>query len=415
MKNFFGHKKLRGVAILTVMVSLALLMAIVTELSTREMLRYKLAINERDALQAEALALSGANFAQLILMVQEPLQIYMTNFAKLGVALPAYTVWELMPIDSELLKGITEGSVLPDFDFLSGKSKSDQPALVSENKAKDVPLFGPYQAPEGGYGAFRGTFTTLINDEESKISLRKWPKLPFPRRKLIADQLFRVLSKKENEYLFDGSTGATKQRYTPSQIVGNIYDYISEEDRAVDVSAPKESWGRDGIGDKRSAYIDTPDILPKKAAMDSIAELRLIPGVTDAIYQELVNVVSIYGESDTINILSANNDVLSSLFYLCAKNKETAFARPEFETELVQEWHRKKSEGDFSVSVDGLMTHLTDSGVEVDKEECTKLIGTQSKTFTVRSTATVGMVTKTLLMRLRSAGGITTLYQFQYL
>ncbi len=109
----------RGVAILMVLVSLALMMAVVTELSSKELVRYKLAVNERDALQADALAESGANFAQVILTVQEPLQAYMANFAKLGVQLPAYTIWKLFPIDSDLLKGITDGSLLPDLDFLS--------------------------------------------------------------------------------------------------------------------------------------------------------------------------------------------------------------------------------------------------------------------------------------------------------
>src|SRR5437762_2975429 len=110
MPRPFTRKKLRGVAILIVLISIALMMSIVTDLSTRETVYYKLALNERDALQAEALAQSGANFAQLILVVQEPLQNYLTNFAKLGIKMPAYTVWELMPIDSNLLKGIIEGS-----------------------------------------------------------------------------------------------------------------------------------------------------------------------------------------------------------------------------------------------------------------------------------------------------------------
>ena len=82
MPKPINRKKVRGVAILTVLVSIALMMAIVTDLSTRETVYYKLALNERDALQAEALAQSGANFAQLVLIVQEPLQSYLTNFAK---------------------------------------------------------------------------------------------------------------------------------------------------------------------------------------------------------------------------------------------------------------------------------------------------------------------------------------------
>ncbi len=409
-------KQARGVAILTVMVSLALMMAVVVEVSTKEIVRYKLALNERDALQAEALAMSGVNFAQIILTVQEPLQKYLTKFAETGVQMPAYTVWDIMIIDSDLLKDVTSGSYVPDLNFSDDKKKEEEDKAEKKKeegeKPKDVPLFGPYQAPEGGYGGFRGRFSTIVEDEERKISIRKWPKISsLPKRKMIAEQINHILSKQEYQSLFDGSMG--NEQITPAQIVGRIYDYISEMDQSIDVTAPKESFGRDGVGDKRSLYQTGK---PKSAPMDSIAELRLIPGMTDGIYQVLSRVISIYGESDTINILSASDEVLGSVFYMCAKNRETSlFSRPGFEDELMSEWNRRKGEGLVQLSFEGMSKYLEEKGVEVDKEECSKLMGTESKTFTVKSTATVGSVTKTLLMRIRSAGGITTLYQFQYL
>lgn len=422
-------RSMRGVAILTVMVSLALMAAVVTELMTRETVRYKLALNERDALQAEALAQSGANFAQLILTVQEPLQKYMATFAKSGMQLPAYTVWDLMPIDSDLLKGITDGSFMPDFGFLtpgkdgaeksgtifgSKESENEKKTLVSDNKAKDVPLFGPYEAPQGGYGAFTGRFSTEIKDEESKISIRKWPKHPSKKQKAIADQIFRVLSKKENEFLFDSRMG-NHTGVGPAQLIGNIYDYISDDERAVDIGATEQRWGLDKIGDKRSQYVDSP-IIPKRAPMDTIAELRLVPGMTDAIYQVLTKILSIHAEGETINILSATDDVLATVFYICAKSPETSpFMRPGFEAEVLADWNRKKNEGEQQISADGIIAHLELHGVDVDKEECKKEVGTASKVFTVKSTATVGTVTKTLLLRVRFAGGIRALYQFQYL
>lgn len=411
-------KKSRGVAILTVLISLALMMAVVTELSTKELVYYKLAINERDALMAEALAQSGAGFAQLILVVQEPLQSYLGNLAQMGIELPAYTVWELFPIDSDLLKGITDGSFIPDFGLNKDSKKQDddkKKALISENKAKNVPLQGPYQAPEGGYGGFRGRFSTEIEDEERKISLRKWSDQEPAKQKAIADQILSVLSKPEHAILFDGSLG-NKNNITPQRLVGNIYDYISREDRSVDMNASKERFGRDLIGDKRANYADMAGIMPKKAPMDTLAELRLVPGMTDAIYQVLSKVLTIYGESEKINILSASDEVVSSLFYMCAKNRDSSqLTRPEFAAEILQEWTRKKKAGELKLTADGLISHLEGSGVAVDKEECQKSIGVESKTFTVKSTATVGSVTKTLLVRLRSASGLTTLYQYQYL
>lgn len=414
MKKILNSRSSPGIAILTVLVFLALMLALVTELSNKEIVRYKLAINERDALQAEALAQSGANFSKLILSVQEPLQASLANLAQLGIQLPAFTVWELMPIDSDLLKGITSGEFIPDFG-LSGKKTESKPAPKHEIASKDVPLVGPYEAPEGGYGAFKGRFSSEIEDEEKKISLRRWSKIEHPRRKMIADQIYRILSKPENAILFDGTLG-NNRNIGPSQLIGNIYDYISDDDLAVDVSAPAKDWGRNLSGDKKSIYADSPGLGPKRAPLDTPAELRLIPGMTDAIYQVLSKHITIYGESDKINILSASDDILGTVFYLCSKNKENGpLQRPGFEETLLTEWHRKKDDGKLEISSAGIIAHLEENGVEVDKEECEKNIGTESKTFTVKSTATVGNVTKTILMRLRSAGGITTIYQYQYL
>lgn len=430
--RFKNKRYSRGVAILTVLVSLALMIAIVTELSSKEVTRYKLAINERDALQAEALAQSGANFAKLILTVQEPLQTYMANFAKMGIQLPSFAVWQLMPLDSDLLKGITDGSFMPDFGF-DGKKKDNEKgnrtsektkekdakyaaqAKKDETESKDKPLFGPYEAPEGGYGGFRGRFFSDISDEEQYFSIRGWQKLDNPSRKAVADVMFRILSKPENSVLFDGSLGRNNT-INPSQLIGNIYDYLADEDLAVDVSAPAKDWGRILAGDKKSIYADSPGLGPKRAPLDSPEELRFVPGMSDAIYRVLSKHITIYGESGKVNILTAKDEVLANVFYLCAKNRETSpFQRAGFDEQVLADWNRKRNEGVLDISLDGIMAHLAEHNVEVDKEECTKRVGTESKTFTVRSTATVGNVTKTVLMRLRSAGGITTIYQYQYL
>ncbi len=232
---------------------------------------------------------------------------------------------------------------------------------------------------------------------------------------MIAEQIFHIISKREYEPIFERGAGKQKN-IRPSQLIGNIYDYISDDERAVDVSAPKESFGRDFIGDKRSQYFDSPGIVPKRAPMDSIAELRLVPGVNDGLYQLLQKTLTIYGESESINILSASDEVLGSAFYLCAKNKDSgSFQRQGFETELIADWNRKKDEGKLELSAEGVIKFLEENAVEVDKQECSKAVGTESKTFTVKSTATVGRVSRTILLRLRSASGIITLYQFQYL
>jgi hypothetical protein len=417
MKNVKAKIARRGVAILSVMVSLALLMAIVTEMGSKEIIRYKLAINDRDALQAEALAESGANFAQLLLMVQEPLQGYLNNFVQMGIDLPAYTVADLFPINSDLLKGIFTQGFVPDFTTDANKKAADADKKIEKkpSEQKEQLIFGDYVAPENGYGGFQGSFFTEIEDEEKKISIKDWPKIDFPKRKLLADQIYRLLTKPENIKIFEEKE-LFRARVTPEQIIGNIYDYLSEGDLAVDVTASAADWGRLTSGDKKSRYIDSPGILPKKAPMDSISELRLIPGINDTLYQLLAKNLTVYGESGKINILSASDDMLGLVFYMCTKNRESsAWQRAGFEEFIISEWRRKKGEGTAKLTMDGIIAHLEENQLEADKESCEKNVGNESKTFTVKSTGMVGNVTRSLIMRMRSAGGTITVYQYQYL
>ena len=100
-----------GVALLSVMMGLALMSAVVTEMSYNEMVRYKLAIYERDSVKAESLAHSGLNIARLLLAAQGAIQPMLTQLAAAQVPLPAHTLWQLIPLESDLLKGMTSGAL----------------------------------------------------------------------------------------------------------------------------------------------------------------------------------------------------------------------------------------------------------------------------------------------------------------
>ena len=76
---------------------------------------------------------------------------------------------------------------------------------------------------------------------------------------------------------------------------------------------------------------------------------------------------------------------------------------------------KEKNEGKLPISTESILAHLVENGLEGDKEACEAMAGTESKTFTIKSTATVGGVTKTLVMRVRSAGGISTIFQYQFI
>lgn len=401
------HKKYHGVAMIIVIVSLALMVSIVTEVSSEQYVRYKLALAEVKAVQAEALAQSGVNFATIILLFNDTFEYYLSNAAKMGIELPAYTVWELMPIDSSLLKGIFAGSYFPSF---SGQDSNKESNDKVDHHNQENKFFGPYVAPSGGFGGFLGDFSVEISDEESKISIRKWSSFPPAQQKMIADQIYYILAKPENNILFDGSI--SDNIIGVGRLIGNIYDYISKEDRAIDIKASKERFGLEFAGDKRNQYVNMPLIAPKKAPMDSLTELRLVPGMNDAIFKELADHITIYGEGGKINIISAKDSVMEALFYSCAKDT-SLFNQPNFAKELAQKWMSKKKSG--QISFEALVGMLEESGVSVDKENCEKAVGLNSKSFAIVSEGRIGLVTKTIYVQLRVVSGLVTLYQYQSL
>jgi type II secretory pathway component PulK len=82
----------RGVALLMVMMGIAIMTAVVSDLNYNETVRYQMCVHTRDSVKAEALAAGGLNWGRLFLVIQGKIQNFITNFAGMGVPLPAYTV-----------------------------------------------------------------------------------------------------------------------------------------------------------------------------------------------------------------------------------------------------------------------------------------------------------------------------------
>ena len=163
--------------------------AIVTDMGANEMIRYKLASNDRDAMKAEALAESSTNLARLLLAMQDAVQPLITQLASSGIPLPAHTFWQLVPLDSELLKGLTRASCRRRSAWTSveptrgaqGQARSGRrldEKTATFDPEKDGVGKEPFEPPEGGFGAFDGTFKADIQTKSRRpSSLRGWTKI----------------------------------------------------------------------------------------------------------------------------------------------------------------------------------------------------------------------------------------------
>jgi general secretion pathway protein K len=398
-----------GIALLVVMLSLALLSAVVTDMGSNEMVRYRLAVNDRDALKAQALAESSTNLSRLLLAMQAAVQPLITQLASTGIPLPAHTFWQLVPLDSELLTGLTSGELQASLGLDVSKSIEERRAKLEEKREAKKQEWDPdkeghegrepFEPPEGGFGYFDGTFKADIEDEEHKAAaLRGWATAVGTDACFAkAQRLFDVLQPERYDFLFEDrdAQGNRTDRY---DLVANLYDWIDENQEITDGRADKAQWCRGGTGSEDAVYSSGYKVEPKNAYFDSPGELRLVRGMTDAHLRAFLDKISIYAEGK-INILSAPLSTIETLIITCAQPGDPLVQNQIWMDETLQGWEQSKTlgvlGGGFPPTPDGFLSYLDTRGLVVNPT-CKDQMGTESQVFTISASATVGEVTRTM-------------------
>lgn len=416
-----------GVALFTALIGLALMSTVVTDLGYNEMVRYKLAAHDRDNMKAQALAESGANFARLLLAVQAALQPLLTQVVAMGIPLPSHTVWELVPMESDLLKGVMDGSIqsmvgLDVSEVLAEREQAYQDKLSEAKDDWDADAdgagSGPFVPPPGGFGGFDGSFGVKVEDEERKaVTLRGWTGAN--NRFIQAQRFYNLIQSERFDFLFEDRDveGNRTDRY---ELIANVYDWIDTNEDATDPRAEPALWGTTGGGSEDGLYSAYGDIVPKNEYFDSPGELRLVRGMTDAHWKAFGEDISLYAENK-VNILSATQLAIESLVRACAQNpQDPLLFDPLWMQRTVQGWFQCKMVGVLGggcqASPSGFMSYLSSGlmtdgiGLSLDQTACEEMIATESKNFTVRSTGRVGDVERTITLVVRVAGNTEERY-----
>ncbi|MBM4282455.1 MAG: hypothetical protein FJ137_17445 [Deltaproteobacteria bacterium] len=419
-----GRGAPHGVALLTVMVALALMSAVVTDLGTNELIRYRLACNDRDALKAQALAESSTNLSRLLLAMQSAVQPLVTKLAGLGLPLPALTFWELVPLDSETLKGLTSGELQQalglDVTASMEERKQRKADKMDEKRAnfdgsREGAPSGPFEPPDSGFGFFDGTFSSKIVDEERKAaSLRGWAQAVTPQQKFpFAQRLFMVLQPERYDFLFEDrdAQGNRTDRY---ELIAALHDWIDDNGEATDGHADQNSWGRITVGSEDALYSSGYKVEPKNSYFDSPGELRLVRGITDAHLRAFGDNISVYGEGK-INLLSAPDSTIEALVYACAEAGDPLVQNQQWMDETLITWREFKTLGPLAgggpVDPDGFVQMLDARGLRASPD-CKNMMATESRNFTVLATATVGDVTRTVTTVYRVYGATEEIYYY---
>ncbi len=419
-----GRRPPRGVALLLVMVALATMSAVVTDFSYNQQVRLTLAMRDRDLLKAQQLARGGAEMGRILLSFQKQIQP-MLDFASdtLKIPLPAFTIWQLIPLDSDLLRAFADGQIQEMLGLTIDREEMKEKVrkVVKENRQEGQSTKDETEekgSDSSGYGDFEGGFRVEIEDEDGRLSVRAagdQTAQANANKQGLRLRLLALVDPAKYNFLFQETDG-NNQRLDRFEFVGGFFDWVDQDRDRVDARIP-ERFPLDSAGDEDSMYSALDDrYRTKNAYFDSNQELRLVAGMDEAKWKLFGPAMSIYSDG-LVNIRSATNPiVLEGLIASCADPPlQFQGADANWLQDRVRFWQYIRSEGLAlgmgTVNPEGFVQMLSIpstqniQGIRVNAERCKAGMKTQSEVFTMKVRAEVGEAAVTRVVTLRLFNG----------
>ncbi len=281
-----------GVALLMVLVTIAMLTAVVVEFVYQTRIDVQVAANVRDRLKAYYMARSAVNFSRLILFFQGQVDRFTGGTVKL---------YQLIPIESDLAKALTSGEMDEAFD-------------LGDTNLEDM----------RGFGDFDGGFSATIEDEYSKININALDSLPSIAAPTAAQILSLIASPRYLD-MWEG-VDADGQRNTPGEVVSAIHDWV-DVDTMTDgfqpevvalnpFSQPEVFKPTSSAEDSRYDMLKDP-YKSKNNPFITVEELHLVRGIGDDFMSEFGNRFTVYSDPNLLLNLNSVNDPVTMLSVLC--------------------------------------------------------------------------------------------------
>ncbi|WP_242394504.1 type II secretion system protein GspK [Anaeromyxobacter oryzisoli] len=418
-----SRRSARGAALLLVMVAIAILTALAADVAYDNQVRLRIAANGRDALRAEALARSAVNLSRLVLAFQAQIdqsaQAMCSATASLtatgqtataagqtatgqtatgqtatdqaatsqAAACPRVQIWSVIPVSSGLVQALFGGGASP----------------------------GHAAAPEGGaraaaaFGDFQGAFEARIEDEGAKVNLQfdsmlaQTGTLP-----LQVESYLRLVCDPRWDPLFERED-ANGQRTTRQELAAYLRDWADEDKTSSALAASFPGGGacnfvlaanpfEQGFGDEGAAYDRGSDpYRPKNARLDSVDELYLVAGVSDAFMAAFGDAVTVYQPADAgLNVNSSRPEDELRIARLMADPAAAALVSdPAFPDRLHKALMDVRMGGFLTLSPSQFAAVVTGLGVPVRAEYATgstKNLTDRSFAYRIRATGAVGDV-----------------------
>jgi len=401
----------RGVALILVLTTIAILTAIGVDFSYSSRVSLKLAENLRDETRAEYLARSAVNVSRLLLHFQK--QVDQLG-GQLGSALggltgrppPAPTpggrpaapapnnlgirLWQVVPIESNAFSALLSGRI----EGLEG-IRTDTAALPARP--------GERASVTHAFGGFDGSFRARIVDENSRINVQRLDDLG-ARAVSTLTQLRAMMADPKYDFIFD-EEDANRDRVRRDDVLLAMKDWIDidETGTAFDPGNPNRPFVS-GFGDENSAYSRyEPRYKAKNGKFDSLEELYMVRGVNDRFMAAFGDRLTIWPDINTN--LNINTDdpqqMLTNILIAAANPNDPSLRDPRLLKTILQEIQLRKMFSFFGMSADDFVSILVNNRIQLRPEIDTRqggkpsnLFGSTSDTFRITATGRVGRIEK---------------------
>jgi general secretion pathway protein K len=386
----------RGAALLIVILTIAVLTALTVDLAYNTRVSLQIAANARDELRATYMAKSAVNVSRLVLHFQQKLNsagaIGAQALAQLGLGGQqgsaggaaagsassfSFRLWEIIPVDSLTIGALFTG----------------HPA----EKAAEAKAARPSPA---------ASFQAKIDDEERKVNVAQFAGLSL----VAAPQLQRfLLATRDARYdvLFDRED-ENGNRFTRRDVAVNLKDWVDEDTTTSVIGLNPAAPFENGFGDENQIYQRGEDrYFAKNDRFDSLDELYLVGGVTDAFMAAFADNLTVYPDVNaTININTADPEQMMVNVLVMSNPPgipQPPLLDPAFPTKLNAAIQLARPLPFMTLGVSQLASILQALGVNVQPAflqaqsgGSNNPFGTQSSTFTIHATGRAGDVEKSV-------------------
>lgn len=388
----------RGVTLLMVTVSIAILTAVAAEFAFQTRVDLELATHQRDGLRAEYLAKSSVGLARMLLLFQKSLDRSMGSLNLPGGATINVQLWRMAKLDCHLMQAVVPqagSGRRPKFTF-AGAGGIDEQGRIQ-------------------YGGFAGCFDARIEDEQEKLNVNALVGLQTGTAQGAVQRLYNLVSDKRFDFVFDRED-ANHIRTNPSDVLIALKDWADDDtvQSALNVNALGQVALQPGFSDEGALYTRyTPRYQPKNAWFDSLGELYLVNGVTDRFMAAFGDRLTVYPDPNAPLNVNSDDPLLIALAIRSIGDPSRPDPRlndPVFLDGIVQKVRAAKAMMPLGFSVQDFTAIVQAAGITVNPQvsqrqgatgTANSFLGDKSDTFRIVATGQAGNVERRITTVIR--------------